>query len=132
MRATTAILQWIVRIVGIVQIVTGLLFWIGRAINLVPLHMMTGLILTIAILILTIFAGITGAQRGMIVAAVLLVIALPALGMTQTALLIGPWHWVIRVLHLLIGLAALRLGETFANHILRGSAHAHHTRLSSV
>jgi hypothetical protein len=132
MRATTAILQWIVRIVGIVQIVTGLLFWIGRAINLVPLHMMTGLILTIAILILTIFAGITGAQRGMIVAAVLLVIALPALGMTQTELLIGPWHWVIRVLHLLIGLAALRLGETFANHILRGSAHAHHTRLSSV
>lgn len=132
MRATTSVLQWIVRILGIVQIVTGLLFWVGRAVNLVSMHMMIGLLITIAVLILTIFAGMTGAPRGTIVAGILLVIALPALGMTQTRLLVGSWHWVIRVLHLLIGIAALRLGEVFANHIRGGTAHAHDARLSSV
>jgi hypothetical protein len=36
-------------------------------------------------------------------------VALPAFGMIQASLLVGPMHWIIRVLHLLMGLAAMAL-----------------------
>ena len=36
------------------------------------------------------------------------------LGMTQTQLLPGSAHWVIRALHLVVGLVAMGLGETLA------------------
>src|SRR5574338_574508 len=131
MRLATLILQWIVRISGIAQIVTGVLFWTGHAIDLVPLHMTVGLTITLALLMLTILAATARAPKPVIGAGILLVIALPALGMTQTGLLVGGWHWVIRILHLLVGLAALRLGESLANLILRGTVHARHTRFSA-
>jgi len=114
MQLATPILQWIVRLAGIVQIVTGILFWTGRALPLVPLHMTAGLIVTLALLVLTVLAWRAGAPAPMTGAGLLLVVLLPALGMSQTGLLVGRWHWIVRVVHLLIGLAALRLAEAFA------------------
>jgi hypothetical protein len=37
-----------------------------------------------------------------------------ALGMTQTQLLPGAFHWVIQVIHLVVGLAAIGLGDRLA------------------
>lgn len=122
MQSATLIMQWIVRLAGITQIVTGLLFWTGRALTLVPLHMAVGLIIAITVLALSALAWRAGAPPGMVGAGILLAVLLPALGMTQTGLLIGRWHWVIRVVHLLIGLGALRLGEGFANQLRRTTA----------
>ena len=39
--------------------------------------------------------------------------------MTQTQLLPGSWHWVIQVLHLLLGLGAMGQGEGLAARIKR-------------
>jgi len=38
-------------------------------------------------------------------------LVLPAFGMMQMNLLPGPWHWVIRTVHLLTGLVAMRLAD---------------------
>jgi len=38
-------------------------------------------------------------------------LVLPAFGMMQMNLLPGSWHWVIRTVHLLTGLVAMRLGD---------------------
>jgi hypothetical protein len=46
-------------------------------------------------------------------------LALPAFGMTQATMLIGPWHWIIQVIHLLMGLIALGVADRLASHVLR-------------
>jgi hypothetical protein len=46
-------------------------------------------------------------------------IALPALGIPQAAILVGPWHWIVRVVHLAMGLAALAVADRLATGILR-------------
>jgi hypothetical protein len=38
----------------------------------------------------------------------------PIVGLTQTNLLTGSLHWVIQVIHLLLGLGLLGLAETLA------------------
>jgi hypothetical protein len=38
-------------------------------------------------------------------------LVVPALGVTQDQLLLGPAHWIIQVLHLRVGLAALALAN---------------------
>jgi hypothetical protein len=42
---------------------------------------------------------------------------LPILGVTQGRLLPGSWHWLIQVLHLLVGLAAIGLATDLATRI---------------
>jgi hypothetical protein len=41
----------------------------------------------------------------------------PVFGMTQTQILPGSFHWIVQVLHLVVGLAALALAETLARRI---------------
>ncbi len=44
--------------------------------------------------------------------------AVPILGLTQTQLLPGQSHWVIEVVHLLVGLGAIGLAEWMAAAVL--------------
>ena len=37
-----------------------------------------------------------------------------ALGITQTQLLLGAFHWIIQLLHLVVGLAAMGMGDRLA------------------
>jgi hypothetical protein len=41
----------------------------------------------------------------------------PILGLTQTRLLVGSAHWLIEVLHLLVGVGAIGLAEGLAARI---------------
>jgi hypothetical protein len=119
MRMTALVAQWIVRLGGIVQIVFGILFWLRRALGFIPLHMLVGLLVTLAVALLSILAWRAKAPAGMVVAGLLLAILLPVIGMTQTQLLLGRWHWIIQVIHLLLGVGALRMGESLATFIRR-------------
>lgn len=56
-------------------------------------------------------------RPGLILLTVVWGLVLPVFGMTQTRILPGSGHWVIRVLHLLVGLGALRLAEALATRI---------------
>ena len=123
MQMATLVLQWIVRLGGIVQIVLGVAFWTRRALGLLPVHMLIGLLVTLAVIVLSIAAWRAKAPVGMAVAGLVLALALPIIGMTQTQLLLGRWHWVIQVIHLLIGLGTLRMGEALANYLRRRYAH---------
>jgi len=96
---------------GILLLVLGLLFWTGHALALIPVHMLLGGLLVL-ILWLLLFLGLRARVAAAYLAAVLVIsLALPLLGMTQTALLPGPWHWTVQLLHLLIGVAAMGLGQ---------------------
>ena len=114
MKTTATVIQMLVRIAGLTQIVLGVLFWTGNVLTLIPVHMLVGSVL---VLLLWSLAGLSlwaGANRGLAALALVWGVVVVALGMTQTQILPGPAHWVIKVVHLLVGLAAMGMAERLA------------------
>src|SRR5205823_7800320 len=105
---------------GAIQIILGLLFWTGNALNLVNLHMLSGIVLVIGLWVLGILATSAGlgAQRAVI--AIVWGLIVLVLGMTQQSILPGPSHWIVQVVHFLIGLAAIAQAE-YLGRLIKGS-----------
>ena len=114
MRTATIIAQWIVRLTGVTQVALGLLFWTNRALTLVPLHMAIGLTFVLSVWALAGLAARAGVRRGLVVLAALWGILVLGLGITHGRLLPGPAHWIVKVLHLLVGIAAMALAARLA------------------
>jgi hypothetical protein len=114
---TTTVFQMLVRVCGLVQIVLGLLFWTNNARTLVPVHMLVGSLLVLSLWVLAVLAAVSGVNPGFVALAILWGLITLALGLTQTRLLPGSAHWVIQVLHLLVGLGAIGQGESLARRI---------------
>ncbi|HEU0166576.1 MAG TPA: hypothetical protein VFS62_02285 [Chloroflexota bacterium] len=110
MKTTATVAQWIVRVAGILLVILGAAFWVGRGLRFVSLHMLLGIILVLA---LWVVAGTGFAAGSAALGAVGIVwgLVVVALGLVQTSLLPGSAHWVIQVIHLLVGLGAIALGE---------------------
>ncbi|HEX5416723.1 MAG TPA: hypothetical protein VFZ25_13720 [Chloroflexota bacterium] len=119
MKTATTALQMIVRFCGVVLIVLGVLFWIGTATGLVPVHMLLGLVLVLALWGLAILAGVSGGSAGFVALGIVWGLIVLALGMTQASILPGPSHVVIQILHLLVGLGALGIAESLGRGIKR-------------
>ena len=117
MNMATTIVLWVLRITGTIQIVLGLLFWTNNAFALLPVHILSGFILVLALWTLAILAGLAGASRGAVALALVWGLVVPILGLTQSRLLPGSAHWVIEVLHLLVGLFAIGQGAGLARRI---------------
>lgn len=107
-----------------VLLVLGILFWTGHAYELVQLHMAFGLIFVLGFWSLAGLGLSRGMPAGVAVAAVLLGLAVLGLGMTQMRLLPGDYHWVVRVVHLLLGLGTMGFGEKIAKRLATGSSPA--------
>jgi hypothetical protein len=117
MKMATAIAHNLARLAGLVQLLTGLLFWTGNALALLPLHLLVGLLLVLALWVLAALAARAGVAARRVALAALWGLLVPIFGMTQTQLLPGPWHWVIQVLHLLVGIGAVGMAEGLAQGI---------------
>ncbi|MBN8737347.1 MAG: hypothetical protein J0H27_13900 [Xanthomonadales bacterium] len=102
---------------GVALLLLGILFWTGHALTLVPLHMLLGALLVLSMWMLVAIS--LHARTAMGFAAVVLAWSLivPLLGMTQMQLLPGSGHWMIQVLHLLVGIAAMGLGGVLAKRL---------------
>ena len=118
MARTVFTLRILVRACALVLIVLGVLFWIGRAFDLIGLHMLVGIVLVV---VLWILAGLAIGARlapGLVAFAFIWGLVVVALGMAHAQLLPGSAHWVIQVLHLLVGLSAVGLAETLGRRIV--------------
>lgn len=110
----------VLRIAALLALILGLIFWTSDTRGtLVPIHMLLGIIVTLTLLILggvmTTVKGGIGLGIGAIVLGLLVVI----IGVTQTQLIPGSLHWIIQVIHLLIGLTAIGMGEMIAGRYRR-------------
>ncbi len=115
MRAAQIIL-WIARIAGTVALLLGLLYWIA-GINLVAFHMLCGLILALSFLTLSVMMVFARGMRLLGAIGIVYALILPIFGLTQSSLLTGDLHWLIRLAHLLVGLGALALiDSTFTRY----------------
>lgn len=99
-----------VRALGVLALILGLLVWpVGLAIG--NIHMLVGILLVLAALVLGGSVLQNAAARLPGVALIVLALLQTWLGVSQVTLLPGDTHWVIRVVHLLLGLLVIGLGE---------------------
>jgi hypothetical protein len=117
MKTVTTIAHTLVRLAGLTAIVLGVLFWTGNVRGLIPVHMLLGLVLVLSLWTLAFLAARAGVDRGFVTLAVVWGFVVPVLGLTQGQLLPGDYHWVIQVVHLLVGLGAMGQGEGLAARI---------------
>jgi hypothetical protein len=109
----------LVRITGVLLLILGLLIWTEGASGLIPIHMLLGLVLVIAMWVLAAVSTRAGVPTGLAAGVAILGLVVLVLGMTQASLLPGSAHWVIQILHLLIGMAAVGSGEAIGGRLRR-------------
>ena len=119
MKTAVTIGHWLVRLTGLIQIILGILFWTGNARFLVQLHMLVGLVLVLALWMLALLAARVGVPLSLVTIALAWGLITLILGIIQARLWPGSMHWIIQVLHLLVGLGAIGLGEQIATRIKR-------------
>lgn len=119
MKTTARVAQMIIRVTGVLLIILGILFWIGRATRFVPIHMLLGIILVLALWALAVVAGLNRVGVGLAVTSIIWGLIVVVLGLTQRQILPGSSHWIIQVIHLLLGLGAIGLGEALGGRIKR-------------
>jgi hypothetical protein len=113
---------WTVRFTGIAMLVLGLLIWANVARALVPLHMLIGIALVIALWATAAFALRSGIKPALPAVAVGWGVLMFVFGMTQAQILPGEMHVVVEIAHLLIGIVAIGLGEALVAAGRRGAA----------
>ncbi len=101
----------VLRISVLVALVMGIVFWTGNADNLQPIHMLIGIIVVLSLWVIGLAQGLMKGSFGLAVATFVLGLVLAIVGLYQKDWLPGSAHWVIQVIHLLLGLSAIGLGE---------------------
>jgi hypothetical protein len=99
-------LQWLSRLVGACELTLGLVIWFV-GVSSVSLHILLGSVMTLILLIVGAIALPVKESRSLVVVGILYAFILSGFGMVQTGLLIGPLHWLVQVLHLLIGVGSI-------------------------
>jgi len=116
------IASWVVRLGGLIMIVLGLLFWTGNALGLVQEHMTLGLLVVLALWVLAATAMQKGVGVGLVIGAFVLGLVVIGFGMAQESLMSGATRVVvelIRIVHLLLGLALISFGEILTARLRR-------------
>jgi hypothetical protein len=116
--------QTVIRVAGLTMIVLGLLIWTGDFAGLIPVHMLVGIVLVLALWALGYRAFRAGVAPWLVGSAVLVGLLLPILGVNQQQILPGDGHVAVQVVHFGLGLIAIGLGEALGSAMRKGAAAA--------
>jgi hypothetical protein len=106
--------RWLALVTGLAQLALGLAFWAGSLLALLSVHMMNGLVFVVLLEAQAVLAFRAGVSGRLAALAVVWGLIVPVVGMTQTQILPGNFHWIIQVAHLAVGLVAIGLAESLA------------------
>ena len=107
---------------GLLALILGLLIWTASAVNLIQMHMLLGLLAVGALWVIGVGQVFSKGGSWLIAICALIVGAtMIILGLNQSALMVGPFHWVIQIVHLVLGLLVIGLGHMGAARHRRGT-----------
>jgi hypothetical protein len=109
----------VLRVVVLLALILGLLLWFGVGGALVPVHMLLGILVVLSLWVLGGFAFTIKGGVGLGIGAIVWGLIVLLFGLNQSTILVGDLHWLIRVIHLLLGLSAAGLGEAIAGRYKR-------------
>jgi len=115
------LLKLLIRVSGAGALLLGLAFWAGYLRGWLPLHMFFGLGLVLSLWASALLAWRTAARRGLAGFALAWGLLVVWLGMMQSRLLVGSFHWIIALTHLLCGGVAIAVGVMLAGAAEAGS-----------
>jgi len=113
------LLRWCVRIAGLAALVLGILLWSATLTGSVDLHMVLGAIVAAALALLAIYAVVRRVRIPMAIAALVWTVATIYVGMMQVHWLTGSHHWIVKTVHLLLGIGAIGMAEGLAGAVSR-------------
>ena len=116
------VIQNAVRILGVILLVLGFMFWSGHSFDLIPMHMRLGEILVTLLWIIAAMGLRAGVKPGLVLGAMFYGLIVVAFAFRMGGLLPGGAHEVIRILHFLFGLGAIGMVEMIGAKIKRGMA----------
>jgi hypothetical protein len=97
------------RIIATIAALVAVAFGIGTYshADFTTIHMLFGLIVTLALLILSIMAVFTSRLRRLGAIGIVYALILPIFGATQQMILPGDLHWLIQTTHLIVSFGAI-------------------------
>jgi hypothetical protein len=116
-KAVSQIARISLGVTGGILVLLGIAFWTGHALTLIPAHEAIGVLFVISLWVLSFLGLKMGLSRSLIAFAFLWGLIVLAVGATQAMWLPGGWHWVIQVVHLLIGIVAMIFGALLHKRI---------------
>jgi hypothetical protein len=118
MALLTVILRWAIRLAFLVGLLLGIILWLGHGYSLLNLHIWLGFIIAFGLLAIVILSLLARVKPALPIVALLWTVALPVIGIGQLRMMPGAGHWIIQVIHLILGLGAIGLAEALAKRIL--------------
>lgn len=115
----------VLRISGVLALILGIVLWISNndALNstLIAIHAPLGILVTLSLWVLGYAIGTTrGGNWGLAAGAFVIGLLVTGLGLSQMGILPdSSVHWIVQVVHLLFGLAAIGMGEMIAGRYKR-------------
>lgn len=110
----------IIRLGFLLAIILGIMLWTGNFDNLKGVHMIIGIIIVLSLWILGLIQGFQkGGSFGIAAATFVVGLALLIVGLYQESWLTGSLHWIIQVIHLLLGLSTIGLAEMIGGRTRR-------------
>jgi uncharacterized membrane protein len=122
----------VLRVCALIALVLGVVFWTSSVGDvLVPIHMLLGILVVLSLWALgyAIATAPQGKSIGLAIGAFVLGLLVLFVGLTQgtdempkTLLyLSSSTHWIIQVVHLLLGISAIGIGEAIAGRYKRSN-----------
>ena len=111
MKAALLTARILLGVTGTAVVLLGILLWTGHGPTLIPLHMEIGAVFVLSLWLLVILGAWARVGVPILVLTAVLSLVVPVLGVRQMALLPGSLHGLVQVTHLLVGVAAVGLGQ---------------------
>lgn len=111
------------RVLFVINLILGLLFWfdVAESGSLKLLHMFIGILFVACIWLLGLAQGMTrSGSLGLVIGTFVVGLIIAIFGLIQTSLLPTSAHWVIQVIHLLLAIAGIGIGEASTARYKRG------------
>jgi hypothetical protein len=110
------------RALFVIQLILGIVFWTGNADGLVIVHMLLGIAFVAVFWVIGALAAMRGASMGVLIGTFVLGLVIALFGLFQKNILPGSGHWVVQIIHLLLGIAAIGFAEMIVGRARRSGA----------
>jgi hypothetical protein len=113
----------VLRVAALLALILGILDWTGHTLGSILIHTLLGFIVVFSLWILGGAIVTTKGGTGLGIGAFMLGLIVLVWGLVQKQILPEPnsLHWIIQVIHLIIGLSAIGMGEMIAGRYRRQS-----------
>ncbi len=111
------LLLMLLRICAAIQVVVGVALWTGHWYAVVNMHRDVGFLFVMVLWFIALLAFVAQRAKGLAIVAFLWGAVILWLGMTQQVLFPGELHWIVRTVHLLIGLGAIPIGARLSRAV---------------